>query len=341
MVYGNVSLRLILFSSLAVFFDFSHLFSADELIIRAEPADLVQVIGELLPGIQRHVALVFNKREVHLPERRKDLAAGVLFIKFLLQQPVDQQCQETGQEMCFDPVLPPYVYRPCGKLRLHDPEAFFDLPAPLTDLYDFCRIIIIQVRTYSIESVIHGLFSDLFLIQVVLQMRLFPIVRNGNLSDKPARVMWVLSLLPASSVLNHLYSPFNLLGSDLFLVSSILGRVGDNHSLLYLFPGIGLLFIEQAVKVLRLQFGDINRLVIGQSTETGRIKGGFPASFGQLLQGLGNNESAIMEMIELPVLFRSEPGVTAEDEPAAPEVVDYGLFQRLKRLLLILAARKQ
>ena len=94
----------------------------------------MQRVRQVRPHIYRYIPVSRAYQHIHIFQRGQDLLTAVLPSQFFLKDPVDDQCRETGHEVCRDPVLPAKVHWPCPELALHDPEALLDLPAPVVDL---------------------------------------------------------------------------------------------------------------------------------------------------------------------------------------------------------------
>ena len=119
----------------------------------------MQGICQLAPGIDWLVtfSLIFHK--IHLLQRGDNLIYCVSFIQLFFEIAVYDQGDKAGDEMCQNAVLPLYIYRSCFKIRLHDAEAFFNLPAVLIYLNNRFRLIL-QICADRIETVILFLTFD-------------------------------------------------------------------------------------------------------------------------------------------------------------------------------------
>ena len=81
-------------------------------------------ISEFCPCISGDIAAVAYFSHVHPAQGADDILAGESIVQFLFQDPVDQEGDKACKEMCFDPVIPLQVNRPCLELGFHDPERF-------------------------------------------------------------------------------------------------------------------------------------------------------------------------------------------------------------------------
>ena len=75
----------------AFFLNCFHGAFGDELIISSETAAFMQVIRKLASGVDRHKALIFNLRKVHIFECIQYCPACILISKFFLKQPIAEQ----------------------------------------------------------------------------------------------------------------------------------------------------------------------------------------------------------------------------------------------------------
>ena len=113
-------------------------------------------------------------RKLIFPQLFQNLFAGVFLLKLLLKYAIDQQCQETDQEMSLYPVVTPQIYRTRREIGLHDPKAGFYLPSAFAHLQDVPHRVIKKVGTYSIKAIIPCLLSCLGFIKVVENICYFP-----------------------------------------------------------------------------------------------------------------------------------------------------------------------
>ncbi len=81
---------------------------------------------------EKAFSLIFHK--IHLLQGGDNLIYCVSFVQLFFEIAVYNQGSKAGDEMSQDAVLPLYIYRPCLKIRLHDAEAFFNLPAALKNI---------------------------------------------------------------------------------------------------------------------------------------------------------------------------------------------------------------
>ena len=72
--------------------------------------------------------------------------------QFLFQNTEDQERNEAGHEVRFNPVIPLHVYRPRIKVVLYDAEGFFDFPSSLIHTNNFFHICF-KIRADCIEAI--------------------------------------------------------------------------------------------------------------------------------------------------------------------------------------------
>ena len=138
---------------------FSHGAFRHDLVIRAETERTVEIIRKVRPRIRRNVARFGESQEAHGVQPVDDLLTAILPLQPLLHIPKDHQRYKAGGEMRQYSVVFLQIDRPRLKLRLHDAEALFDLPATLVDGYDvFYRVF--QIRRHSVKPVILFFFPD-------------------------------------------------------------------------------------------------------------------------------------------------------------------------------------
>lgn len=126
----------------------------------------MQSIGYLRSGISRLVAHSFVLYEVHFLQSIYELITGISILQFLFQISVYNKRYETGNEVGYDSFLPFQIHRTCLEFAFHNPETFFDFPAPLIYFHNrFWRIR--QIGTYCIKSIKHFFFGNGFFINII------------------------------------------------------------------------------------------------------------------------------------------------------------------------------
>lgn len=96
----------------------------------------MQRVGDFVSGVGGNPALADQFEHVHAPHGGKQLLAGEPVVQPLVHETVYQQGDETGQEVALYAVLAAEVDGTGPELRLHDAEAFLDLPAATVDRDD-------------------------------------------------------------------------------------------------------------------------------------------------------------------------------------------------------------
>lgn len=112
--------------------------------------------------------------------------------------------------MCFYPVIIMKINRSCWEISLHDPETLFNLPASFTYFQDSTYIIIKQIRTYRIKTIIpcFGFYHSF--IQIMLDLCFLTIWSSCNRSDESCWVIWIFSLFFRVSGCKHFFGTFHL-----------------------------------------------------------------------------------------------------------------------------------
>ena len=208
---------------------FLHAQIGQNLIVCPESKAFMQRIGQIGSCVCRKIAHLFTwPVHHHAPKRLDDLFAGVPFPHLFLKKPEDGQRGKTRDEVCFDAVLFLKEDRACSELRLHDPKALLDLPAPLVDSNDFVYRDIAKVGADGIKAIILFLVGD----HIPVDIGYFPgaglaVLCHDILGNEPMRVILVfLSLLvPARS--NKLVCPVDLSLPDLSQIVPVLE--GEGH----------------------------------------------------------------------------------------------------------------
>lgn len=150
-------------------------------------------ISEFCPCISGDIAAAAYFSHVHPAQGTDDILTGESSIQFLLQDPVDQERDKACKGMCFDPVIPLQINRPCLELGFHDPERFLDLPPAGVDLHYICGIVI-EVRAHRIEAVILRFICNRLLVQFEQGVfRDLPIAVKRSLCDSAATRTLVLN----------------------------------------------------------------------------------------------------------------------------------------------------
>ena len=145
--------------------DVPHFCYRDDLFWSAEAECIVRDIGSFRPCVYRLAAFAFILHKVHFLQGRQYLANGMFIVKFFLQISVYDKCYETCYKVGEDLILTAQVNGACLKVRLHDAEAFLNLPPSLVRLNDaVCAVI--KVREYCIEGIV-----------------LFFVCNNGNIDN--------------------------------------------------------------------------------------------------------------------------------------------------------------
>ena len=96
------------------------------------------------------------------------------------------------------------------EFRLHDPEVFFDFPAPLIDLHNVFRIPV-YIGDNGIESVILGFFGNPSFVQTVyIGLRDFSCLADGGFLNESGGIVRILSPSFFAGRIENLLGPLYL-----------------------------------------------------------------------------------------------------------------------------------
>ena len=84
---------------------------------------------------------------------------GILIIKFSFQISVNNQCNETGNEVSQYPILTIEVNWTCFKIGFHNSETFFNFPTIFIGFNDTAYAVL-KVRAYCIKAIIFCFFIN-------------------------------------------------------------------------------------------------------------------------------------------------------------------------------------
>ena len=76
-----------------------------DFIVRSEPERIMQRIGKIRTGIGWNEAVFIELTEVHVGNRINNFRIGKSLIQPVFEDAKNQQCNKTGHEMSFDPVI--------------------------------------------------------------------------------------------------------------------------------------------------------------------------------------------------------------------------------------------
>ena len=99
--------------------------------------------------------------------------------------------------MSRDPLFAAQINRPRPELAFHDPEGFFDLPAPAADFQNTLGVVF-KIGGDGIEAVVAGFFKKAFFIHRINPLiGLPPVPGLRPFNDKPFGVALPVSVQPA------------------------------------------------------------------------------------------------------------------------------------------------
>ena len=181
----------------------------------------MQSVGKIRSCILGDITFTGHHQHVHFLQCFYDGFAGIFIIKFFLEDPVEDQGCEAGNEMRCDPVFPAKVNRPCLKFAFHNPETFLDLPSFLVDAYNR-RYFVLQVCTDGIKAIIPFFLPDDFFIdrrdQVVSDLTVSSVM---VLPDKSFRIILCFPL-QRRRIVRKLCGACKLPGTDTAMIIAIL-----------------------------------------------------------------------------------------------------------------------
>ena len=190
-------------------------------------------VCQVCPCINGRISKLFSwMRHPHFPQGIYDLFAGISFLQLFFKDSVDHKGNKACKEMGLDMLLGLQIYGTFLKVCLHAPEAFFDLPALLIELYDLIDTHVVQIGTYGIEAIVAFFFLDGIYIQINQFFRTdFTILCRFFPYNKPVGVILIFRPLLVVLAVDQLLGPCDLSFSYLPLIVFILDRKRDDQML--------------------------------------------------------------------------------------------------------------
>ena len=303
--------------------------------IGTEFEDLMQAVGKIGPRVGGNQAFTRDGVEVHRLKTVNDFVTGVSILQAFLEDAIDHQGDEAGDEMGLDAVILTQIDGTCLELALHDAEALFNLPAALIDLDDF-RNLILQIRADGIETIVHFLFKDLALVQTVMLLFGHFTLRGRRLGLDEALIIMGMGASELCGLMQGLLRPQDLCVAYAALIIPVFEGVGHDQALFKAVLMHPTLLVEGHVVALSfVHSAQIEGTAVALRLPSRGIERPLFKVLFEFLEGLGRDEGALLLIVEATILQGGEAGIRADNEACQLEVRDDFLFEGFETELFI------